>query len=103
MMATIVSSNSHNGHPRLEYYNDGMNGPKHEVLHETTHGSIKMTRPCFDKTPYGIRRRMDKEYVYITFKFPKKLGLALTKVLYAEESDEMMSFLKTRKEETVWE
>jgi hypothetical protein len=43
------------------------------------------------------------EYVYVTFKFPKNLGLALMKQLYAEEADEIMSYLKTRKEETVWE
>jgi hypothetical protein len=39
----------------------------------------------------------------VTFKFPKNLGLALMKQLYAEEADEIMSYLKTRKEETVWE
>ena len=91
------------GRTRVKRYYDGMNGPKLQVLHETTHGIVKMTRPRFDKTPCGIRRRMDKEYLYIKFKFPKKMGLTLMKALYADESDEMMSFLKTRKEETIWE
>ena len=50
----------------------------------------------------GLRRRMDEEYVYVTFKFPKKYGLALTKALYEEEADEIMSYFKTRKEETIW-
>jgi hypothetical protein len=45
---------------------------------------------------------MDEEFVYVTFKFPKKYGLALTKAVYAEESDEIMAFFKTRKEETIW-
>jgi hypothetical protein len=43
------------------------------------------------------------EYVYVTFKFPKNLGLTLMKSLYAEEADEVMAYLKTRKEETIWE
>ena len=32
----------------------------------------------------------------------KKYGLALTKALYQEEADEIMSYFKTRKEETIW-
>ena len=51
----------------------------------------------------SFHQRHAKEVVYVTFKFPKKLGLSLTKALYAEESDEIMSYLKTRKEETIWE
>ena len=47
-------------------------------------------------------RRISHEFVYVTFKFPKKYGLALTKALYQEEADEIMSFFKTRKEETIW-
>ena len=46
---------------------------------------------------------LDMEYLYVTFKFPKNLGLALMKSLFAEEADEVMSYLKTRKEETIWE
>ncbi len=88
------------GRTRVKRYNDGKNGPKLETLYETAHGAVKMTRPQI--RPYNGRRRMDEEFVYVTFKFPKKYGLALTKALYAEESDEMMAFFKTRKEETVW-
>ena len=90
------------GRTRVKRYNIGKNGPLHETLYETAHGVVKMTRPNFEVTPRGKRRRMDKEYVYVTFKFPKKLGLPLTKVLYEEEADEIMSFFKTRKEETIW-
>ena len=89
------------GRTRVKRYNDGKNGPKLETLYESAHGAVKMTRPQIRL--YNGRRRMDEEFVYVTFKFPKKYGLALTKALYAEESDEMMAFFKTRKEETVWE
>lgn len=88
------------GRTRVKRYNDGKNGPKLETLYESAHGAVKMTRPQI--RPYNGRRRMDEEFVYVTFKFPKKYGLALTKALYAEESDEMSAFFKTRKEETVW-
>ena len=90
------------GRTRVKRYNVGANGPMHEVLYETAHGSVKMTRPIFDATACGSRRRWDKEFIYVTFKFPKKYGLALTKALYQEEADQMMSYLKTRKEETIW-
>ena len=88
------------GRTRVKRYNDGKNGPKLETLYETAHGAVKMTRPQI--RPGDCRRRLSEEFVYVMFKFPKKLGLALTKALYAEESDEIMSYLKTRKEETVW-
>ena len=88
------------GRTRVKRYNDGKNGPKLETLYESAHGAVKMTRPQI--RPYNGRRRMDEEFVYVTFKFPKKYGLALTKALYAEESDEMLAFFKTRKEKTVW-
>lgn len=91
------------GRTRVKRYNIGANGPIHETLYETAHGAVKMTRPNFENTPTGTRRRFDREYVYVTFKFPKKYGLALTKVLYEEEADQIMSFFKTRKEETIWQ
>ena len=90
------------GRTRVKRYNDGKNGPKQDTLFETAHGAVKMTRPQIHPSGGG-RRRMDEEFVYVTFKFPKKYGLALTKALYAEESDEVMAFFKTRKEETVWQ
>ena len=88
------------GRTRVKRYNIGKNGPKLETLYETPHGAVKMTRPQI--RPYNGRRRMDEEFVYVTFKFPKKYGLALTRALYEEEADEIMSYFKTRKEETVW-
>ena len=88
------------GRTRVKRYKDGSKGPLHETLYETAHGAVKMTRPQI--RPYNGRRRIDEEYVYITFKFPKKYGLALTKALYQEEADEIMSYFKTRKEETIW-
>jgi len=95
------------GRTRVKRYNVGKNGPKLETLYETPHGAVKMTRPQYRRKAdgyhkAGLRRRMDEEYVYVTFKFPKKYGLALTKSLYEEEADEIMSYFKTRKEETVW-
>ena len=88
------------GRTRVKRYNDGLQGPKHDVLYETPHGAVKITRPLY-RSDNG-RRRLKDEYVYVTFKFPKKYGLALTKALYQEEADEILSYLKTRKEETIW-
>ena len=80
-------------------------GPKRIPLFSTRHAAVEMTRPVYeDRWNNGnVRRRLDREYVYVTFKFPKNLGLALMKTLFAEEADEVMAYLKTRKEETVWE
>ena len=88
------------GRTRVKRYNDGLQGPKHDVLYETPHGAVKMTRPLY-RSDNG-RRRLKDEYIYVTFKFPKKYGLALTKALYEEEADQIMSYFKTRKEETIW-
>lgn len=88
------------GRTRVKRYNDGLQGPKHDVLYETPHGAVKITRP--QVRPGDGCRRMTEEFVYVTFKFPKKYGLALTKALYQEETDQIMSFFKTRKEETIW-
>lgn len=94
------------GRTRVKRYKVGSKGPLHETLYETAHGAVKMTRPIYRKSDScGHRageRRMDHEFVYVTFKFPKKYGLALTKALYQEEADEIMSYFKTRKEETLW-
>ena len=95
-----------NGLTRVTRWNRGSRGPLHETLYETAHGAVKITRPIYRKSDScGHRageRRMDQEFVYVTFKFPKKYGLALTKALYEEEADEIMSYFKTRKEETIW-
>jgi hypothetical protein len=91
----------YDGRTRVKRYNDGLNGPKHETLYKTSHGAVKMTRP--QVRPGDHYRRLTEEFVYITFKFPKTYGLGLLKALFKEEADEIMSYLKTRKEETVWE
>ena len=88
------------GRTRVKRYNDGLQGPKHDVLYETPHGAVKITRPLY-RSDNG-RRRLKDEFVYVTFKFPKKYGLALTKALYEEEADQILSYFKTRKEETIW-
>ena len=95
------------GRTRVKRYKDGSKGSLHETLYETAHGAVKMTRPQYRRKADGYhkagpRRRMDEEFVYVMFKFPKKYGLALTKALYEEEADEIMSYFKTRKEETIW-
>ena len=94
------------GRTRMKRYRDGLNGPKHETLFETAHGAVKATRPWIRKTAvrgHKVGERMlYKEQVYVTFKFPKKYGRALIMSLYQEETDQIMSYLKTRKEETVW-
>ena len=90
------------GRTRVKRYKDGSKGPLHETLYETAHGAVKMTRPLYGSSRGKRQRRKDHEFVYVTFKFPKKYGLALTKALYQEEADEIMSYFKTRKEETLW-
>ena len=90
------------GRTKVKRYDVGKNGPMHDTLYETAHGAVKMTRPIYGSSHGKRQRRKDQEYVYVTFKFPKKYGLALTKALYQEEADEIMSYFKTRKEETVW-
>ena len=89
-----------NGLTRVTRWNRGSRGPLHEMLFETPHGAVKMTRPQI--RPSDGHRRITEEFIYVTFKFPKKYGLALTKALYEEEADEILSYFKTRKEETVW-
>ena len=88
------------GRTRVKRWNRGSRGPMLDTLYETAHGAVKMTRP--QVRPGDGHRRLTEEFVYVTFKFPKKYGLALTKALYQEEADEIMSFFKTRKEETIW-
>ena len=89
-----------NGLTRVTRWKRGSRGPLHETLFETPHGAVKMTRPQI--RPSDGSRHITEEFVYVTFKFPKRYGLALTKALYQEEADEIMSYFKTRKEETIW-
>ncbi|MDE5783889.1 MAG: hypothetical protein K2H97_06200 [Prevotella sp.] len=88
------------GRTRVKRYNVGARGPMHDTLFETAHGAVKMTRPQF--RPSDGHRRINKESVYVVFKFPKKYGLTLMKACFKEEAEEVTAFLKTRKEETLW-
>ena len=88
------------GRTRVKRYNEGT-GPIHELLYETPHGAVKMTRPQYSPSDNGYRR-FSKEFVYVTFKFPKKYGAALARECFEKEADEILSYLKTRKEETIW-
>jgi hypothetical protein len=81
------------GHTRVKRYNIGANGPLHDTLFETPHGAVKITRPQI--RPSDGCRRLSEEFVYVTFKFPKKYGLALTRTFYEEEADQILSYLKT--------
>ena len=90
------------GTSRFKAYRSGT-GPKRVLLFSTHHATVEMTRPLYRTDRPGRQRRLDMEHVYVTFKFPKNLGLALTKAIYAEEADEVMAYFKTRKEETVWQ
>ena len=94
------------GRTRMKRYRDGLNGPKYETLYETAHGAVKATRRYFRRSESGGHkvgeRMLSKEQVYISFKFPKKYEKALIESLYQKESEEIMAYLKTRKEETVW-
>ena len=66
------------GRTRVKRYNDGKNGPMHDTLYETAHGAVKMTRAIYRKSGRQTGQRcINDEFVYVTFKFPKKYGLAL--------------------------
>lgn len=83
------------GRTRVKRVNDGSRGPMYVTVYETAHGRVKVSKRW-------KRERPDMQQVIVEFKFPRKYGLALTKTLFEEESDEVMAFLKTRKEETIW-
>ena len=78
-------------------------GPRRIKLYSTRHAVVEANRPIYRSDCKTRTRRLDMEHIYVTFKFPKNLGLSLTKILFEEEADEVLAYLKTRKEETVWE
>ena len=90
------------GHTRVKCWNRGSRGPLHKTLFETAHGAVKMTRPIYGNDRGKRRRRLNDEFVYVTFKFPKKYPLWMILEALYREGDEIMSYLKTRKEETLW-
>ena len=90
------------GHTFVKRWNRGSRGPLHETLYETAHGAVKMTRPLYSSSRGYRHRRKDQEYVYVTFKFPKKYPLWMIMEHLEREHKQMMSFFETRKEETIW-
>ena len=81
------------GRTRVKRVNVGSMGPKYEMVYETPHGKVMVTHKRKRPNP-------EREKVIVKFEFPKKFGLTLTRALYAEEHEQVMSFLKTRKELT---
>lgn len=91
------------GRTRVKRWNRGSRGPLHETLYETAHGAVKMTRPIFRKSGRRAGQRcMGDEFVYVTFKFPKKYPLELIRQLFSEENSEITAWLMTRKTDTLW-
>ena len=88
------------GRTRIKRWKRGSRGPLHETLFETAHGAVKMTRPQY-RSDNG-RRRLKDEYVYVTFKFPKKYGRDIIEALYRQEKEQILGFIQSRKEETIW-
>ena len=86
------------GRTIVKRHNVGMNGPMYKTLYETAHGAVLCTRGRTKSS-----RRPSEEKIVVKLVFPRRYGLALTKAMYQEETDEIMSYFKTRKEETIWE
>ena len=84
-----------NGQTRVKAKRTGKNGPLYHTLYETPHGTVKIV-------PQRKQRHPDREQLIVEFKFPRRYGLELTKALFAEETDEVMSYFKTRKEDCLW-
>ena len=85
------------GRTRVKRWNRGSRGPMYKTLYETAHGAVMCTRGRTKST-----RRPSEEKIVVKLVFPRRYGLALTKAMYQEETDEIMSYFKTRKEETIW-
>ena len=83
------------GQTRVKAKRTGSRGPLYQTLFETAHGTVKIV-------PQRKQRHPEREQLIVEFKFPRRYGLELTKKLYAEESDQVMSYLKTRKEDCLW-
>ena len=77
----------------VKRFRDGMNGPKYETIFETAHADVKRTR----EMNHGQRGCLKVE-----FRFPRRYPLSLMKSLFCEETEEIMAYFNSRKEETVW-
>ena len=83
------------GQSRVKTKRTGSRGPLYQTLFETAHGTVKIV-------PQRKQRHPEREQLIVEFKFPRRYGLELTKKLYEEESDQIMSYFKTRKEDCLW-
>ena len=83
------------GQTRVKTKRIGSRGPLYQTLFETAHGTVKIV-------PQRKQRHPEREQLIVEFKFPRRYGLELTKKLYEEESDQVMSYFKTRKEDCLW-
>ena len=83
------------GQTRVKTKRTGSRGPLYQTLFETAHGTVKIV-------PQRKQRHPEREQLIVEFKFPRRYGLELTKALYQEESDQVMSYFKTRKEDCLW-
>ena len=81
------------GRTHVKRFCDGMKGPKYETIFETAHADVKRTRDM----NHGKRGCLKVE-----FRFPRRYPLSLMKSLFCEESEEIVAYLNSRKEETVW-
>jgi hypothetical protein len=84
-----------NGQTRVKAKRVGSRGPLYKTLFETAHGTVKIV-------PQREYRHPEREQLIVEFKFPRRYGLALTKAIFEEESDQVMSYFKTRKEDCLW-
>ena len=83
------------GQTRVKAKRTGSRGPLYQTLFETAHGVVKIV-------PQRKYRHPQREQLIVEFKFPRRYGLELTKKLYEEEADQVMSYFKTRKEDCLW-
>ena len=83
------------GQTRVKAKRTGSRGPLYQTLFETAHGTVKIV-------PQRKHRHPEREQRIVEVKFPRRYGLELTKKLYEEESDQIMSYFKTRKEDCLW-
>ena len=73
------------GQTRVKTKRTGSRGPLYQTLFETAHGTVKIV-------PQRKQRHPEREQLIVEFKFPRRYGLELTKALYQEESDQVMSY-----------
>ena len=81
------------GRTLMKRYRDGMNGPRYETIFETAHADVKRTR----EMNHGQRGCLKVE-----FRFPRRYPLSLMKSLFSEETEEIIAYFNSRKEETIW-